>query len=353
MGQIRKRGRIWWIRYYRNGQRIEESSGSSKHDEARDLLKKREGAVADGVPLTAKSTRLTFDDATADVISDYKVNGKKSLEDLERRITLHLKPYFGGRRLSAVSVGDLRAFSAKRLEAGASPAEVNRELAIIKRAFRLAVEGERYHGRVPKIPMLQERNVRTGFFDDAMVDAVEAQLPAALRPIVRFAYITGWRVQSEVLPLEWRQVDRQTGEVRLDPGTTKNQAGRVFPFTEALRTLFDDLWAEHEALRKKGTICRIVFQRNGKRVSDLRRAWAKACEAAGYPGMLVHDLRRSAVRNMERSGLSRSVAMQLTGHKTEAVYRRYAITSEADLREGVARLNRGEAPRRNRENVAG
>jgi len=55
--------------------------------------------------------------------------------------------------------------------------------------------------------------------------------------------------------------------------------------------------------------------------------------------MLVHDLRRSAVRNMERCGLSRSVAMQLTGHKTEAVYRRYATTSEADLREGVAKLN--------------
>ena len=58
-----------------------------------------------------------------------------------------------------------------------------------------------------------------------------------------------------------------------------------------------------------------------------------------YPGKLLHDLRRSAVRNMERAGLSRSVAMQLTGHKTEAVYRRYAITSEADLREVVERLN--------------
>ena len=94
---------------------------------------------------------------------------------------------------------------------------MNRELAIIKRAFRLAVESDRYLGRVPKIPMLQERNVRQGFFDDAMVEAVLGHLPPALQPIVRFAYITGWRVQSEVLPLEWRQVDRQVGEVRLDP----------------------------------------------------------------------------------------------------------------------------------------
>jgi hypothetical protein len=62
--------------------------------------------------------------------------------------------------------------------------------------------------------------------------------------------------------------------------------------------------------------------------------------------MLLHDLRRSAVRNMERSGLSRSVAMQLTGHKAEAVYRRYAITSEADLREGVETLNARQVPTR-------
>ena len=84
-----------------------------------------------------------------------------------------------------------------------------------------------------------------------------------------------------------------------------------------------------------------VFHRKGRRIKSLKKSWADACTAAGYPGKLLHVLRRSAVRNMERAGLSRSVAMQLTGHKTEAVYRRYAITSEADLREGVARLNEG------------
>lgn len=86
---------------------------------------------------------------------------------------------------------------------------------------------------------------------------------------------------------------------------------------------------------------------NGKR----SKADANACEAAGFPGRIPHDLRRSAVRNMERCGLSRSVAMQLTGHKTEAVYRRYAITSEADLREGVDRLN--DQPGRSNRVAAG
>ena len=339
MGQIRKRGAFYQIRYYRNGQRIEEATGFTTYNEARNLLKDREGDIAKGVPITAKSTRLTFDDAAKDVVTDYAVNGKKSKGHVERRIALHLTPTFGGRTLSSITAADVRAFAAKRLEAEASPAEINRELAILRRAFRLASEGDKYHGRIPKIRMLQEHNVRSGFFDDAMVADVVAQLPAALQPVVKFAFVTGWRVQSEVLPLEWRHVDRKGGEVRLDPGTTKNQAGRVFPFTDTLRTLLEALWAEHEALQGKDKLCPYVFQRNGRQIRDLRKAWADACEAAGYPGKLLHDLRRSAVRNMERRGLSRSVAMQLTGHKTEAVYRRYAITSEADLREGVDRLN--------------
>lgn len=106
-----------------------------------------------------------------------------------------------------------------------------------------------------------------------------------------------------------------------------------------MRAIVDGLWVEHEALQKRGTICPYVFQRRGRRIKNLRKAWTDACREAGHPGKLLHDLRRSAVRNMERCGLSRSVAMQLTGHKTESVYRRYAITSEADLREGVERLD--------------
>jgi len=81
-----------------------------------------------------------------------------------------------------------------------------------------------------------------------------------------------------------------------------------------------------------------VFHRYGKPIKSLRRAWRTACKDAGRPGLLLHDLRRSAVRNLERAGISRSVAMKLTGHKTEAVYRRYAIVAESDLREAGTKL---------------
>jgi integrase len=77
-------------------------------------------------------------------------------------------------------------------------------------------------------------------------------LPDDLRPVVTFAYITGWRTKAEVLPIEWRQVDLKAGEIRLEPGTTKNKAGRTFPFTTALRALLEAQHCEHERLKKQG-----------------------------------------------------------------------------------------------------
>jgi len=199
------------------------------------------------------------------------------------------------------------------------------------------------------------RNTRTGFFEVADLEAVLAKLPPDVRPAVEFAYLTGWRLRSEVLPLMWRQVDFRAGIVRLEPNTTKNDEGRAFPF-DALPRL-EELLAEQRAHteaveRAAGPIIPHVCHRGGKPIADIRGAWQSACVAAGlgrwkdpkrregYSGMIPHDLRRSAVRNLERAGAPRSVAMKLVGHKTEAIYRRYAIVAEADLREGADKLAR-------------
>jgi integrase len=86
-----------------------------------------------------------------------------------------------------------------------------------------------------------------------------------------------------------------------------------------------------------------VFHRRGKPIAGFRKAWTKACKHAGCPGRIPHDFRRTAVRNLERAGVPRSVAMKMVGHKTEAIYRRYAIVDEAMLREGAERLTRAGA----------
>jgi hypothetical protein len=193
---------------------------------------------------------------------------------------------------------------------------------------------------MPRIRMLQERNVRTGFVDGTMIDAILGKLPEALCPVVRFAYVTGWRDKARFCRSSGDLSTERPERCAWTPARRRTRLAECFLFTDTLKTLIDDLWAEHEVLTKTGMICPFVFHRNGKRIRSLKKSHGPMpCTAAGYPGKLIHDLRRSAVQNMERAGLSRSVAMQLTGHKTEAVYRRHAIMSEADLREGVARLN--------------
>lgn len=113
----------------------------------------------------------------------------------------------------------------------------------------------------PHIKLLPENNVRTGFFEPDNFASVLANLPEELQPVITFAYITGWRIASEVLPLEWRQIDFDAGEIRLDAGTTKNGDGRVFPISTGLRKLLLAQNDERKRLAKSGHIVARVFFR--------------------------------------------------------------------------------------------
>ena len=225
-----------------------------------------------------------------------------------------------------------------RQEAGASNAEINRELAILKRAFSLGARAGKILNK-PYIPGLKESNVRKGFFEPDQFKAVLNHLDLPLQKLMTFYYITGCR-KSEGLTLQWRQIDFRTGTVILDPGTTKNDDGRVFPFTQELRELLESQKAYTDQLqREKKIVCPWVFHRNGRPIKSYDGAWRSACKKAGLPGRHVHDFRRTTVRRLEQAGVSRSVGMKLTGHKTESVYRRYAIVSKSDLEEATRRLD--------------
>ncbi len=343
MGSIyrRPRSKYLWIKYYQNGRVVRESTGTTKETVARRMLRVREGDVERGIPITPKSGRVTFEEAAADMINDYTINGKKSLEDVQRRIDLHLTPYFQGKRMATITTTDIRAYIAQRMAAKASNAEINRELSALKRMYSLSCQAGKLHAR-PHIPMLQERNVRTGFFEFEQFIAVRRHLPSALQPVVTFAYLTGWRVPSEVLTLQWRQIDLKAGTVRLDPGTTKNDQGRLLPYGDVLPDISKLLEEQRQATkaveRARDVIVPWVFHRNGKKIRDFRGAWEAACKAAGCPGRIPHDFRRTAVRNLSRANVPEQVAMQITGHKTRSVFDRYRIVDEADLRDGLKKL---------------
>jgi integrase len=334
-----KKSPTWFIQYHYHGRKIRESSKSTNRNDAVKLLNRRMGEMGKGRLIGPDAEKVTFEQLAGMLENDYRANSLKSLDRVQRAVA-HLRDTFGFDRALDISPDRVDSYIISRRDLeSAKPATIHYELAMLKRMFSLAVAKGKL-AQKPHIPTIEVRNTRTGFFEELEFRSVLSHLPDHLRPIAEFAYLTGWRKQ-EILTLQWRQIDLQAGTIRLEPGSTKNDEGRTFPFhcLPPLKDLVEALRAKTDAFQQASEkIVPWVFHRNGRPIKDYRRSWQKACEEAQVPGRIPHDFRRTAVRNLERAGVPRSVAMKLTGHKTEAVYRRYAIVSESDLAEGVSKL---------------
>ena len=351
-GSVFKRGPFYCIRWYDGLRYRSKNTHTTSRTEAEKMLRAELEAKSRGANPDAH--RVTFKDLIALRADDRAVRGLP-VEEMSKRLVAA----FGNARAKQITSAAILRYERERLDQhGAARATVNNELACLRRMFNLAVE-KRLLSRddVPVIHTPDPHNARQGFFEPDDFDAVLRELPESFRAPFRFGYFTGWRVRSEVLTLQWKQVDFAAGTVRLEPGTTKNKEGRTFPFSAlpALMTLLEEQHAATKALeRKTKQVIPWVFHRGGNPLWEYGKTWKRACRRAAYEGKgklrevvrphllerppLVHDLRRTAVRNLERAGVPRSVAMKLTGHKTESVYRRYAIVCERDLAEGVAKL---------------
>jgi integrase len=328
MGCIYRRGNKFYLKYYRFGKPYYESTHSDKQEVAKRLLKIREGEISRGRLPGICFDRVRFKDLVEDYLTDYRVNNRQTLDKAER-CARYLLEEFGGLNATDITTPRIKQYIQKRLDAGFSNATINRELAALKRTFNLAARCTPPRAaHVPYIPTLKEANVRKGFFEHEAFLALRRALPEYLRPVVTFAYFTGWR-KGEILGLQWSQVDLKEGVVRLEPGQTKNQEGRTV-------YLEPELWETIKDLHHKRRLgCSHVFHRNGARIVDFRVVWRRACREAGAPGALFHDFRRTAIRNMIRAGIPERVAMTISGHKTREVFDRYNIVSREDLKEAA------------------
>lgn len=357
MGTIYRRKNKLWIKYYRNGKAIYESSHSDKKEVAKKLLQKREGAIAKGEIPGIHLDKVTFDELAEDYLTDYRINGKKTLRDAKRNVET-LKKTFEGMRIPTITTATVKGYVENRMNEGVSNATINRELSGLKRMFNLASQCTPPKvGQVPYIPMLKESNTRKGFFEHGEYLAVKDALPDYLMPVVNFAYHTGWR-EGEILGLTWSKVDLKLGIVRLDPGETKNKEARTIH-------LDGELLQEMKTLHSNRRLgCPYVFHRDGGRIQGFRKAWKTACIAAGLFDVkkdsegnplvvkdregnehtvkvhtkIFHDFRRTGVRNMVRAGVPERVAMKRSGHKTRSVFDRYNIVSEADDQEAARKI---------------
>jgi integrase-like protein len=308
--------------------------------------------------------RITVAELAEDVVRDYRINGKKSLDAAERRWKLHLKPYFGKFKAAQVGTEIIERYKDHRIQGGAENATINRELAFLKRAFRLgykATPPKVY--RVPAITMLKENNVRKGFLKDEDYDRLATECAKErlwLRAMLAVYHNYGWRKNEPLQKLRVAQVDLLNREIRLEVGDTKNGEGRTVTITDEVYTLLA------ACVQSKNPDDPVFTREDGKPVKDFRQTWKNVCNRAGvgrmicrqcskpapnnetcaacgggvkYDGLLVHDLRRTGARNLRREGVGEGAIMKIGGWKTASVFRRYDIVSDSDLKEAAQKLN--------------
>jgi integrase len=324
-----KGSRNWWIKFSVSGRVVQESANTESRREALNVLKAKILKYANGEAADCRNT--TIASLKESMMSAWRLHGRgpRSIKWAEG-CWKHLLGFFGQTKANAVSSASIRDYMEFRKGQGGSNASINRELSIMQSAFSMGfketprrVAAKLYFERLP------ESKPRQGFVEEKTYRAIaENCLDLYLRAMLALAYSFGFR-RGELLGLKVGDVDLAAGTVRLE--TSKNGDPRQVNLTHETRELLGACVAGKKPEEP-------VFTRNGKAVSDFRGIWDKVTTAAGCPGLLFHDLRRSAVRNMVRRGVMTQVAMAISGHKTEAVFRRYNIVDDRDLIDAAKKI---------------
>jgi len=331
--------KFWWISYWKDGQRKRESAKSESYEFARNLLNTRRVECSQPLSNTpATPETITIGELVCDLLSWYLTENPRPVyrKTTESRWEKHLKRFFAGIKASELGTAHLRDYRVKRTQEKAAFATVNRELQVIRKAYKLAAESE--PPKVLRIPKFKgaigkEKNARKVFIDPAVAQKLkEAAAKEGLwaRAFLEMAFTLGWR-RSELQDLKVGNVHLAENTFRIED--SKNGEPREVAIIEPMRTLIQPLVIGRDANEPLWP------------VHQFRYAWKRICKAAGVnsgklDGYILHDARRTSARTKRASGVSESVIMDIHGWKTAEMFRRYGIVNQADrtqalLKEGL------------------
>jgi integrase len=332
----------WYLSYYdESGRQHIESSKTAKKSEAQSMLTSRlEGTRKCEVVDVRK---LRYEDIRTLVISDYRTKGKlvtveqadgETVETGRKQIFKALDEFFANMPVYQITTQKLRSFVSQRMEQGISGATCNRNLALLRRMFTLAIEEKLIQSK-PKFPMQKESDPREGF----EFEQIRPEMPANLHPYLTFAYETGCR-PGATKQIVWPWVHLADKEIHLPARAVKNRYPLILPLSNELVGMLKKLFQDEKP----------VFD-----MTNFRKAWEKACVKVGqgqivarkevgkkkwyqYKGLIPYDFRRSAARNLIDAGVDETAAMKITGHKTNAMFRRYNIVSTEQLHKAMGKV---------------
>ena len=353
---VYKRGGVYWFSFIFDERRIQKSTKQGNRKAAIDIESAYRTALAKGeVGITPpKRERRTVSELLDALKASYEQDGKLSPQNAS--LISRAKQDFGAKMATELNADDIGTYIQRRKAEGAKNSSINRVTEILRRAYKLAGIP------VPPMERLSEKNnVRQGFFSEAELTALIAELPADLQDFTSFAAACGMR-KGEVAGLTWKMIDGD--ELRIPGEICKNGKDRILPLSGELSEIIERRRATllHE---KNGTVqmCEYIFHRGGSPVAGIKKSWQTAAIAVGlgimvckkcggqghekyckkcktarkYEGKLFHDLRRTAVRNMVKAGVNTQVAKRWSGHTSDSMFERYSILTTDDMREAQKR----------------
>ena len=331
-GRIRKT-QTYYLKYYVKGKPKELPTGMTDYADALAMLRKKMASTPAQPDYTNEPDRVRIGQLLDLVIKNYEYRNRKSLYDTKLRIEAHLRPFFGEMKAQVLGTTALMDYVAHRRRQKAGPATINKELSWLRRSMRLgAKHTPPLVVHVPSFEMLPVDNVREGTVTHEQYRAVRDLLPSYARIALVIGYHTGAR-KGEIRAIQRDKIDARTKRIYLPGRTTKNGKPRYLP-------IYGDMAAEIDmALSLGDKKCPLLVQDEGRPVFDFEKAWKTACKAAGVPQALFHDLRRTALTNMLEAGLLENEAMEISGHKTRAVFDRYHIISERRMKQNADKLD--------------
>jgi integrase len=352
--------RFWWYSFTFKGRRVQKSSGVENRKDAQDIEAAHRTNLARGevgIDEKPEPERKTIGQLLDALENDFKARRKDNPKNLN--LIAVVREDLAGNWADALTtaavteyVKNLRKPPKKKQKGRRSKSladsTIKHRLQILASAYELE-NAAREEAKldpllVPRFPKLSSDNARSGFLNRAPFDVLYSHLPEDLKDFCLFAYLTGWR-KSAIASLEWS--DLRDGNVYLRGVLSKNKKPYYVPVLGELIPLIERRRQARSA-EVNGTtvVSNLVFHRGGGRISEFRKSWASACEKAACEGLLFHDLRRSAARQLIRSGTSKDVAKMVGGWKTDSMFSRYNVTGDEDLRdamEKVTKYNEAEA----------
>jgi integrase len=318
----------WWIAYHNNGKEVRESANTTNHGEAVRKLRERLKEMSDGVCVMPRQDRLTVEELLDQLVLNYENNERSSVGTLQVHANLW-KRLLGHERAIRLTTGRLQGFVQEWKRSGSTAATINRRIQVLRRAYRLSkLRIDSTHLDFAEV-MLPENSPRGNYITAEAFRAIHNHLPEYLKDFFEFAYLTGVR-RSQLAGTTWANLNTETWVLSWkDPRQVKNRQPHEIALDGRPLEIVRHRW---EVRKTRGDLaCPYIFDHDGARIGNLKKAWVSACRAAGFPigrkngGYVFHNTRHTAVTNLVNAGVPAHEAMGVSGHRTRSVFDRYSI----------------------------